>query len=93
MCLAIPAEILEMRGAGQALVSVNGIRRSINVELTPEARPGDFVVLHVGYALGVIDEAEAQRTLALLAAEGALIDPFEEHETAAANGAGVEARA
>ncbi|MCU0832662.1 MAG: HypC/HybG/HupF family hydrogenase formation chaperone [Rhizobiaceae bacterium] len=83
MCLAIPAEILELKAAGQALVSVNGIRRVVNTELTPEARPGDYVVLHVGYALGVIDEAEARRTLALLETEGALADPFEDHERAA----------
>jgi hydrogenase expression/formation protein HypC len=86
MCLAIPAEVIELRGQGQALVSVNGIRRSINIELTPEAQPGDYVVLHVGYALGVIDEAEALRTLALLAAEGSLADPFEDHEASIANG-------
>jgi hydrogenase expression/formation protein HypC len=82
MCLAIPAEIIERRTPATALVSVNGIRREVNVELTPEARPGDYVVLHVGYALGVIDEEEAKRTLALLKAEGLLADPFEEAERA-----------
>lgn len=83
MCLAIPAEIIALADPGRAVVSVNGIRRTVNVELTPQAGPGDYVVLHVGYALGVIDEAEALRTLAQLEAEGALADPFEDKEIAA----------
>jgi hydrogenase expression/formation protein HypC len=82
MCLAIPAQVLSLEGGSHALVSVNGIRRSISIELTPQAQPGDYVVLHVGYALGLIDEDEAKRTLALLEAEGALADPFEEKEAA-----------
>ncbi len=44
MCLAIPAQVLSLQDASHALVSVNGIRRSISIELTPQAQPGDFVV-------------------------------------------------
>jgi hydrogenase expression/formation protein HypC len=52
-------------------VSLNGIVKEVSVALIDDPKPGEYVVLHVGYALARIDEAEAERTLALLAAEGA----------------------
>jgi len=63
MCLAIPARVIELRGVDTALVDLGGIRKEISLALVPEAQVGDYVIIHVGYALGLIDPEEAQRTL------------------------------
>ena len=69
MCLAIPGEVIEV-GVGRpelAKVEVCGVRRTVNIGLLAEApEPGAWVLIHVGFALSVIDEAEARATLALL---------------------------
>jgi hydrogenase expression/formation protein HypC len=70
MCHALPVKIVALTGPDMAKVSLGGIVKEISVALIEEPKPGDYVVLHVGYALSKIDEAEAGRTLALLAAEG-----------------------
>ena len=70
MCHALPVRIVALTGPDTAKVSFNGIIKEISVALIDDPQPGEYVVLHVGYALARIDEAEAQRTLALLAAEG-----------------------
>lgn len=70
MCLAIPARIVERRAADAALVDLGGVRKEISLALVPEANPGDYVIVHVGYALQKLDPEEAERTLALFA-EGA----------------------
>jgi hydrogenase expression/formation protein HypC len=67
MCLALPARLVERLAEDQAIVDLGGIRKTISVALVPEARVGDYVIVHVGHALGVLDEAEAQATLALFA--------------------------
>lgn len=69
MCHALPVKIVALTGADTAKVSLGGVVKEISVALIEDPKPGDYVVLHVGYALARIDEAEAQRTLALLAAE------------------------
>jgi hydrogenase expression/formation protein HypC len=72
MCLGIPARIVEIRdrAGGLALVDISGVRREVSVALVDEARapvePGDWVLIHVGFALARIDEAEATATLDLL---------------------------
>jgi hydrogenase expression/formation protein HypC len=67
MCLAVPAEILELRDNDMAYVSIGGAEREISVRLLEDAvSPGDFVLVHVGFALERIDRDEAHRTLALL---------------------------
>ena len=63
MCLAIPARVVELRDNGQALVDLGGIRKEISLALVNGAQLGDYVIVHVGYALGLIDPEEAQRTL------------------------------
>lgn len=63
MCLAIPARVVELRSGDTALVDLGGIRKEISLALVPEAHVGDYVIIHVGYALGLIDPEEAQRTL------------------------------
>lgn len=65
MCLAIPALIKTIQGE-QAEVDIDGVRREVSLQLTPEAKIGDYVLLHTGYAIGVIDPAEAEETLKLL---------------------------
>jgi len=69
MCHALPVCIVALTGPDTAKVSLNGIIKEVSVALIDDPKPGEYVVLHVGYALARIDEAEAQRTLALLAAE------------------------
>jgi hydrogenase expression/formation protein HypC len=65
MCLAIPALIKSVHGE-QAVVDIDGVRREVSLQLTPEAKAGDYVLLHTGYAISVIDPAEAAETLKLL---------------------------
>ncbi|MGB2799673.1 MAG: HypC/HybG/HupF family hydrogenase formation chaperone [Dehalococcoidia bacterium] len=62
MCLAIPVQITSIEGS-EAEVEFGGIAQKISVFLTPEARVGDYVLLHTGYAISVLDEEEAQETL------------------------------
>jgi len=69
MCHALPVKIVALTGPDTAKVSLNGIVKEISVALIDDPKPGEYVVLHVGYALARIDEAEAERTLALLSAE------------------------
>ena len=64
MCLAIPARIIAMNGY-EAEIEIGGVHRSISVCLTPDAEVGDFVYVHTGYAISVVDEAEAQESLRL----------------------------
>jgi hydrogenase expression/formation protein HypC len=77
MCLAIPGQILELVDAANqiAKVDVVGVRRNINVSLLADdgdgAQPGDWVLIHVGFALSKVDEEEAHATLRLLQQMGA----------------------
>jgi hydrogenase expression/formation protein HypC len=66
MCLGIPAQLVALGPDGLATAEVSGVRREVSTALVPEARAGDWVLVHVGFALHTIDEAEAERTLALL---------------------------
>jgi hydrogenase expression/formation protein HypC len=65
MCLAIPALIKSINGY-LAVADIEGVTREVSLQLTPDAKVGDYVLLHTGYAISVIDEAEAQETLKLL---------------------------
>jgi hydrogenase expression/formation protein HypC len=65
MCLAVPALVKSIDGQ-QADVEIGGVSRRISIWLTPEVRVGDYVLLHTGYAINIIDEAEARETLRLL---------------------------
>ncbi|MDO9334385.1 MAG: HypC/HybG/HupF family hydrogenase formation chaperone [Dehalococcoidales bacterium] len=66
MCLAIPALIKSIEGK-EAEVEIGGITRRISLWLTPEAKVGDYVLLHTGYAISIIDQQEAEETLRLFA--------------------------
>lgn len=68
MCLAIPGQVVELvaEEAMLARVEVAGVRRVVNVGLLDPVAPGDWVLIHVGFALSRVDEQQAQATLALL---------------------------
>jgi hydrogenase expression/formation protein HypC len=65
MCLAIPALIKSVDGY-KAVVDIDGVTREVSLQLTPEARAGDYVLLHTGFAISIIDAVEAEETLKLL---------------------------
>lgn len=65
MCLAIPVKVASIEG-DEAEIEIAGVKRRASIVLTPEVKVGDYVLLHTGYAIGVIDEAEAEETLKLL---------------------------
>jgi hydrogenase expression/formation protein HypC len=67
MCLAIPVRVVELLGADTALVDLDGIRKEISLALVDGVQVGDYVILHVGYALSKLDPEEAANTLALFA--------------------------
>ena len=64
MCLAVPARVVSIEEQ-EAEVDLSGVRRRISVVLTPEVRVGDYVVIHTGFAINVLDEQEAEETLKL----------------------------
>lgn len=65
MCLAVPVKIVSIDGE-QAETEIAGVKRRVSIVLTPEAKIGDYVLLHTGYAISVLDQAEAEETLKLL---------------------------
>jgi hydrogenase expression/formation protein HypC len=80
MCLGLPGEVLEVReehGLRFARCRFGEVNRSVCLEYVPEARPGDFVVVHVGFAISIIDAKEAERAVRIL--EG-LPGAFDEDE-------------
>lgn len=70
MCLAIPGQILRLTGDADAVCDIGGIEKAVNVSLIDHPVPGDWVIVHVGFALNRIDPDEAERTLAALKAAG-----------------------
>jgi hydrogenase expression/formation protein HypC len=65
MCLAIPVRVAELLDNDMAVADVGGVRKEISLQLVEGVKPGDYVILHVGYAISRLDEAEALKTLAL----------------------------
>ena len=67
MCLGIPAKIIEInkeKTAGK--VDISGVKKEINIQLVPEVKTGDYVLLHAGFAIQILDEKEAKETISLL---------------------------
>ena len=64
MCLAIPMKLLEHHGQS-GVVEMGGVRREVVLTLTPDAQVDDYLIVHAGYALEILDEHEAEQTLAL----------------------------
>ena len=73
MCLAIPTLIKSLDGP-LAEVEIGGVTRTISVAMTPEAQVGDYVIVHTGFALSVLDKKEAEETLRIFAEMAALED-------------------
>ena len=74
MCLAIPMQITEIKPDGMAHVSAMGAERDIAIDLTPQAGVGDYVLVHAGFAIEVIDEQYAAETLDLIQAMADMVD-------------------
>ena len=77
MCLAIPALVKSIDGY-MAVADIDGVTRQVSIQLTPDVKVGDYVLLHTGYAINIIDEAEAQETLELLRELSEVSSHFEE---------------
>ena len=84
MCLAIPGKLVEVTEGdhGDPLfrtgrVSFEGVIKDIHLAYTPEAKPGDYVLVHVGFAISVVDQVEAKRTLELIELLDSRSNPFE----------------
>ena len=73
MCLAIPVQVTELLPDDMAKVSLDGVTKVVSTALVEDLQVGDYVVLHVGYALSKIDPEEAARTLELFASAGAAV--------------------
>ena len=84
MCLAIPAKVIELADGDMATVALEGVKKRISVALLEDVTPGDYVLVHVGYALHKVSEEEAMRTLALMAEAGILGEELEEMKEGAA---------
>jgi hydrogenase expression/formation protein HypC len=65
MCLAVPAKITQIDDSGQGTARYMGSDVRANFSLVPQARPGDWVIIHAGFAISVMDEKEARETLRL----------------------------
>lgn len=70
MCLAIPVQIKEVIDETSAVAEISGLRKNISTALIDDVKVGDYVILHVGYALQKIDPEEAQKTIALFQQQG-----------------------
>ena len=65
MCLALPVRIVELRENELGIVDLGGVRREISLAMVDDVQVGDYVIVHVGYALSKLDTEEAERTLQL----------------------------
>lgn len=85
MCLAVPGQILDTDGDDPVFrtgrVSFGGIVKRVNLSYTPDARPGDFVLVHVGFAISTVDEHEAGSVFAYLREMGELSELDEDHRS------------
>ena len=70
MCLAIPAKVVEISEGDQAILDLGGVRKDVSLALVEDVKVGDYVIVHVGYALTRLDPEEAEKTLALMAEAG-----------------------
>lgn len=78
MCLAVPTQVVSIDDDQMATVELSGVARKISLDLVPDTNVGDYVIVHVGFAIQRLDEVEAQKTLSLL---DEMADDAEEPET------------
>lgn len=87
MCLAVPGKIItieEVDSLRMAKVSFGGVMKQICLEWVPEAKIGDYVIVHVGFALNIVDEKEAEETLEMISEiEGLMIEEEKQNTTSA----------
>jgi hydrogenase expression/formation protein HypC len=67
VCLAVPVLVVKRFDGDEAIIDAGGVRKRVSLALVPEAREGDYVIVHVGYAISRLDTDEALKTLALFA--------------------------
>ncbi len=75
MCLAVPGKILSIAGEDvlrSGTVSFGGIQKQVSLAYVPEAKTGDYVIVHVGFAISIVDESEAKQTFEYLKQMGEL---------------------
>lgn len=84
MCLAIPARIEELTTPGNAIVNLGGVCKEISLALVDDAQVGEYVIVHVGYALQKLDQEEAELTLKMFAEMGVMDELRAELDGAAA---------
>ena len=73
MCLAIPARVVELPSDDVAIVDVGGVRKDVSLALVEDVALGDYLIIHVGFALNKLDPEEAEKTLALFAEMGSAV--------------------
>ena len=78
MCLALPALVASLEPDNTAVVALDGVRKRISIALVDDVAVGDYVLIHVGYALHKVSIEEAERTLAMMAESGALAEELHE---------------
>jgi len=83
MCLAIPVKVEQLLEDDLAVVNIGGVKKEISIALIEDLAVGDYVIMHVGYALNKIDPEEASKTLALFEEIGVLDQTIAEHITQA----------
>ena len=74
MCLAIPMKIVELKDNQMATVDAGGATRDVALDLTPQAQVGDYVLVHAGFAIEIVDEQYAQETLDLIQQMADMVD-------------------
>lgn len=87
MCLAVPGKIIaieEIESLRMAKVSFGGVMKQICLEWVPEAKIGDYVIVHVGFALNIVDEKEAEETLKMISEIEALMNEEEKQNSTSA---------
>jgi len=80
MCLAIPVKVEKILADDTAIVDIGGVKKEISVALIEDLAIGDYVIMHVGYALNKIDPEEAAKTLALFDEMGVLEQAIDDHK-------------
>lgn len=80
MCLALPALVVSLEPENTAIVALEGVRKRISIALLDDVAVGDYVLIHVGYALHKVSIEEAERTLAMMAETGELAEELNELE-------------
>lgn len=78
MCLAIPAKVTELEDGDMAVVALEGVKKRISTALVEDVAIGDYLLIHVGYALHKVSPEEASRTLAMMAEAGVLQEELDE---------------